>query len=623
MTAETLPTTSYGKGFAVITQELFVRRIMRMPVVENARLISEHYNGMIAVPLPEIDAAERPAAANLIAQNIDQHAMRVASTQPTVTVAPIDPSKKKALDTARLQKRALLSWDDDDQRELFDRRRARWLAAWAEAPVIIRPDPKLRRPVWELRNPLGCYPNPLRRYDDMRPLDVISTYVRTYQWLKNAYPALDQVINGARKEKYLPDARFECIEYVDDEVIVMGILGVGEMPPFELLGALGFAAFPVPATSKGQTYAIELERTPNLTGTCTAVTPGRITLDMPKGLADDQVGIFQMQAKMMALHVNAVARAIYPNDWFVETQTGGEIVTQADGLRGITGHVRGGQILQLSAQPGVQTMPMIDQLGDNARVAGAVPMEWSGNSPTNVRTAARGLSVMSGAVDFYIQEHQQIIARAKQHEYDIAVEVDKAYFKNDKKTFYVSFGPNNGEQTYVPKELWATHPKIKVRYNYAGMDAGSIANVIGMKLGEGTLSRETAMQYDPSIDDVEAERGRVTADHLEDALLASVSQQAQAGAISPTDVAQIVLYVSSGDYTLAEAVNKVHEEAQVRQASSGAQGTPEGPAQPGSPQAQVGLQGGPQGAAQPVIQGPNQSQVNLRQLVANMAGGGR
>lgn len=608
MTAETLPTTSAGPGFAVIVDQLFVRRMMRVPLIENSREISLHYNGAIAVPLPEIDASERPAAANLIAQNIDQHAMRVASTMATVTVAPTDPGKKTALYKARTQKRALLAWDDDDQRELFDRRRARWLTAWAEAPVIIRPDPVRRCPQWELRSPLGCYPNPLRRWDDMRPLDIISTYERTYQWLKNTYPQLDNLLKIGRKTPYRNDDRFEVIEYIDSEVLALGILGVGEIPPFGLMAAAGFVAFPVPRTSKGQTFAIELERTPNLTGMCTAVTPGRITLDMPKGLADDMIGIFQMEAKMMALHVNAVARAIYPNDWFVETETGGTIVTQADGLKGITGHVKGGSITQLGSNPGVQTMGVINALERNSRISGSAPSEYGGESPTNVRTAARGLSVMSAAIDFPIQEHQQIIARAKQYEYDIAIEVDKAYFGRESKSFYVHAGPDKGVQTYKPAELWATHPKVKVRYNYAGMDAGAIANVIGMKLGEGTISRETAMEFDPSIEDVEAELGKVTADKLGDALLASIAQQAQAGSIIPSDLAQIQLYVASGDYTLAEAVTKVQAEAQARQA------TTTGTAEPGSPEAQVGLQAGPQGAAQPTVAGPNPSQMNLRAL---------
>lgn len=202
MSTQPLPRTTSGPGFAVITSEMFVRRQLRQPIMEQARQISLHYDGRIVVPMPEMDEDERPAIANLIAQNIDQHAMRVASTAPSVTVSPTDAGKQRALGLARMQRRALFSWDDDDQRELFDKRRARWLTAWAEAPVVIRPDPKTRRPVWELRNPLGCYPSPLRRYDDMRPPDIINTFERTYQWLKSNYPQLDTLLTVGRKDPY-------------------------------------------------------------------------------------------------------------------------------------------------------------------------------------------------------------------------------------------------------------------------------------------------------------------------------------------------------------------------------------------------------------------------------------
>ena len=41
--------------------------------------IRRHYNGDIIIPLPELDDMEKPAIPNLIAQGIDQFAMRVAS----------------------------------------------------------------------------------------------------------------------------------------------------------------------------------------------------------------------------------------------------------------------------------------------------------------------------------------------------------------------------------------------------------------------------------------------------------------------------------------------------------------------------------------------------------------
>jgi hypothetical protein len=410
------------------------------------------------------------------------------------------------------------------------------------------------------------------------------------------------------------------IEYVDKDVLILGVLGGGVVPPYALLAQMGYTTLPVPSNAAGQVYAVELERVPNLAGVCTAVVPNRITLDVLKGQLDDMIGIYQMEAKMMALQVNAVARAIYPETWFVEAQTGGgEIVNVADGLKGILGHVRGGAIQTEGMPLGAQTMGVISTLERNAGISGAATPEFSGESPTNVRTAQRGLNVTSNAIDFYIQEHQRILGYAKTYEYEIAMEVDKAYFPRDSKSFYVAFGKERGQVEYKPGELWATVPKVKVRYNYAGMDANGVANLNGMKLGEGTKSKRSVMLEDPSIVDVEDEEGRIVAESIGAGVLAGFNQQVASGAVQIADAAEVQLLVESGDFTLAEAIVEQQKRAQTRQASSGPPGTPEGPVPPGSPGAQPGLQAGPQGAAQPVA-GPNPSQMNLRSLIQNLAG---
>lgn len=611
-----LPETASGKSWMDICSELWVRRALQLPVARMQREMSNHYNGRIVVPLPEIDATERPAVANLIAQDIDQQAMRIASTAPSKEVYPLRAGSQKDAKTARTQRRVLFDWDDQNQMNLFDRRRARWLVALAQAPVLVRPNAYTRGPSWELRNPISTYPSVQSTFDNMRPDDCIFTYVRSFQWLETRYPAVTSVLQVSQgRRKYQPDDKFEMVEFVDEDVLVMGVLGSGQIPPFTVLGDLGYAAIPMPANTDGQTYALELERVPNLAGTCTAVIPGRVTIDMPKGQMDGMIGLYQAEAKMMALHVNATARAIYPDTWFVEAPTGGEIVTMADGLTGVVGHVRGGAITTENMQPGVQTVNTLNMLERAMRLEGAAPAEFGGESPTNVRTAQRGLNVASNAIDFFIQEHQEILAIAKQYEYEIAATIDKEYFKKDQKSFYVAWGKERGEVSYVPGKLWETVPKIGIKYNYAGMDANAVALVTGQKLNEGLISRTTAMSQDPSITDVEQEQGLVLADRLGDALLTSVSQQLASGAINPADGAQLMMLVESGDFTLAQAVAKVQAAAQARQAT---------PAPAGSPATQVGLQGGAAGAAQPIAPTtlpPSQGQMNLKDLLASLAKG--
>jgi len=46
------------------------------------RNLRDYYNGDVIVPLPEINSDEQSAVANLLAQGLDQTAMRIASTRP-------------------------------------------------------------------------------------------------------------------------------------------------------------------------------------------------------------------------------------------------------------------------------------------------------------------------------------------------------------------------------------------------------------------------------------------------------------------------------------------------------------------------------------------------------------
>ena len=74
------------------------------------RNLRDYYNGDVIVPLPELDSDEKSAVANLLAQGLDQTAMRIASTTPDVFCPPADPSKKRSRDNANIRRKAILGW---------------------------------------------------------------------------------------------------------------------------------------------------------------------------------------------------------------------------------------------------------------------------------------------------------------------------------------------------------------------------------------------------------------------------------------------------------------------------------------------------------------------------------
>ena len=59
------------------------------PSLARMRRVRAAYDGDIVVPLPELDDHEQVAVANLLAQGLDQTAMRIASVMPDVVMPPV------------------------------------------------------------------------------------------------------------------------------------------------------------------------------------------------------------------------------------------------------------------------------------------------------------------------------------------------------------------------------------------------------------------------------------------------------------------------------------------------------------------------------------------------------
>ena len=154
---------------------------------------------------------------------------------------------------------------------------------------------------------------------------------------------------------------------------------------------------------------------------------GRISLDDAQGQFDGILGMYQMQARLMALEVIAVQKGVFPDTWLIgrpgETP---QIVNPADGLTGEVGLVRGGDLRDMQMQPGYMTNPAIDRLERAQRLTAGIPPEFGGESTTNIRTGRRGDAVLSAVVDFPVQEAQRIMARSLQEENELAVTMSKS-----------------------------------------------------------------------------------------------------------------------------------------------------------------------------------------------------
>lgn len=591
-----------SRSFAEIVALYYERKQRLSPHIIRAMEVKDQYNGDVVVPLPELDANERPAVANILSQGLDQTAMRISSTQPNPLFPPLKPNIKKSEEEARQRRQATLAWWSMNKMKIQDRRRARQLIGYGAAPVMLRPNFDRSIPTWHVRDPLTTFAADNYDPDCMTPDDCIFTFYQPLKWLRSHYPVAANMIQRRPNER--PDDMYELIEYVDGEVIVLGLLGAKRSSPsVDLNGA----------------EMLELERIPNLAGVCTAVIPGRVNLDRLQGQFDGMLGLFLQQQKLQALAVIATERGIFKNEWLIARP--GEVpkvIQEADGRHGITGQVQGGDLREVATDPSYMTNPMIDRLERYQRVEGGIPSEFGGESGSNIRTGRRGDAILSAVVDFPVQEAQEILAHGREEEDKRAIAIDKAYFGAKQKSFYINWKGENARVDYVPKELWTTDDHT-VSFSHAGTDVNGLSILIGQLLGMGLMSKKYAMQTHPLIEDAERMHDEVIGEGLEQAVLAALQQQASQPGANLADIARISQLVVTNKQELIDAVLLVQKEAQERQATQDAQGNSTA-VDPNSPEAQPGLAAPGQGAeaGTTAIQGPTPDMQNLANLLGSL-----
>lgn len=579
------------------------RKRALQPRMAQMEEVKAAYEGKLDIPLPELDRNERPMVANLIAQGIDQNAMRIASTMPNVSCPPMRAGFDVHEDNADDRRKALLGfWSMNRLRQLMAKR-ARWLITYASAPCMIRPDVKRRVPMWHARSPLTAMPPP---GDDLTPVDMIFSFKKSLGWLRRIYPESIAALDVGPRDQANVDTEFTIVEYCDADVLTQIVLGrSSESDP-------GWSGT---GPSRGRPW-VELDRMDNRAGICPAVYPSRISLEDAVGQFDGLVGLFWNQAMLMALEVIAVKRAIFEDEWIVgrpgETP---QVIAEADGLSGIRGELSGANIQKLGSQPGVMTYQTLDRIERAMRLSGGIPAEYGGESTSNIRTGRRGAQVLSSAVDFSIAESQGIFEAALEEENVRAIAIDRAYFGGT-KSFYFSWNGQKGRGTYDPAELWVTDENL-VQYSFPGADINELIVGIGQRLGMEIMSHHRAMELDPLQDDPELERSRIEAEGLIRAFTQGLQQQMASGAIPPDDAAFIVQQKLERGVELFDAVMKAQKRAQQRQASEPSAGPAEAPQPlpPGSPEAQRGLAAGPEGAAAAIPE-PTGAMSNLQSLLA-------
>lgn len=589
------------------------RKEAKGPHIARMDEIDKAYHGALVLPLPEMDKVEKSAVANLISQGIDQLGARVSSVRPDVDCPSTNPGQEKADKLSRERRMAILGWWDKSEHEILDGKRARHLLAYGSSPIQVKPgmSKDAEIPTWHVRSPLAAFPGGNPNGDAMTPADCIFSYEVTLGFLQRNY---SDAISGLEKgDSPSPDTKFEILEYVDEDLVVM--LAVGKSGVRQTAGY-------GPVYTAGAPLA-QLMRVPNRAGTCTVVVPTRTSLDMPIGKFDGMTGMYYTQSKLMALTLIAVERGVFPKEWLVGRPGElPEVLQEADPANGITGTLSGGTLEVPTVQPSYITYQTMQLLEQAQRQQGGLPQELGGESPTNVRTGKRGADILSAQMDFPIQEAQTALARSKEHENEIAIAIAKGYFGSKSVSFYVRrMKGAKGQVTYTPNQTFTSDVNF-VTYPHAGSDANQLAVLLGQLIQLELISEDTGRQLHPLIDDPHHEAQMVQSEALNKALLASIAQQVQAGTLSAVDVAKITLQINEDKSDLAHAYITVHEAEQERQAGAEQdQGAPPGgPPQPGGQPGLAPGPGGQPGGAQvpPTVGAPPPSGANLAAILSQL-----
>ena len=562
------------------------RKRHRHPMLERMHKIQRAYNGDWSVPLPELDADEAPAVANLLALGVDQYAQRIASVVAALTTPSLRPGIALADNRAADRRKAILGWWQMNKLQTLDRRRARHWVAYGLSPVSIGPvslslSDKREIPFWRVRNPLGTFPAPCVDPDDIEPSDCIFVDYRPLEWLSKNYPEQTRLLS---KGEDSDTDMFTVLEYVDESETALVVLGKSRREdPWERA-----------ASNRGVVMQQLLSRAPNRAGICPVVAPGRITLDRLQGQMDQALGIYQRQAKLDALETIAISRNVFPNEWIVSTNGRARLIRGADGKRGIRGEIENGNIMVNHLQVDQNTGMALDRMERNMRLTAGIPAEFGGESPSNVRTARRGAAVLSGDVDMPLQEAQESFARSKEAENTRAIMYQKAYYGKKPTMFLLGRDGVVTHNDYVPDLIFDT-TATAVEYPMPGSDINGLVVQVGQLVGIKAMSLETAMTLLPMIKDVVGERDRVEVEGMRAALLSAIEQGAVAGQIDPHMLAQIIIEKITNHVPIEEAVASAEDAAQKKQAAQQNAAAP--PGAPGAPAPGAPPVAGPDGGS--------------------------
>ncbi len=596
---------------------------MQGPVLNRMKDILDRYDGDWILPMPDIDKEPNlpPLTPALIAEAVDNMAMRAASVRPNNVFPAIDPMKdsgRRSREYADKRRKIVAATYSNSKWNLGRRRYYRQLAAYHTCSLVVIPDFNAGIPRIEIRDPLGTYIEPTANEELRQPEYVAFVTRHSAEFLRRVYPQSRQEVGGPIHKDDYRDL-WECVEWYDLDQTVFGIIG----PVFDDRRMSSERPWITPWQQLSPSY-------PNRIGMMPAVVPHNVSLGRIASRIGSMLGNVDLQARLMALDILAQEKAIWPDMYAIGRSGGMPRIIGGQWKDGREGEINLLQdvesIGQIRSTPDIRTTQTIDRLERNFRTSTGLVPQFGGETYGALRTG-RGMDAMAGmAVDPRIQELHEISEAWLPHLNSAILSTYKAYWPDKKYSMYSGWAGDKGIVTFTPQE----HIELldnTVSYNLPGADVMQQTQILGSLRGAKAISGRTFRAMHPYIDDHEAEERLVQDEDFDDALRQSVLQKLLTGELPLIASTMIKKYLSEGK-DIFDAVAMADDEMRKRQASE-APPAPEGMVAP--PEAMPGMAGPPeqmmamqqaQAQAPPPQAGPPQDpRANVQQLLAAMQGG--
>jgi hypothetical protein len=583
------------------------------PLLTKMREILVRYEGDWILPLPDVENEPRlpqltPA---LVGEAIDQIALRASSVQPSVSSPPLDAYKDRGVRSREyggIRGQIISATLERSRWGLGRRRYYRHLTAYHTASLVVIPDMKMGMPRIEVRDPLCSFVEPQANESlrDPNYAAFVNRFSGTH--LRARYPKVREEFGGPIT-KTNTNSMWEVVEWYDHEDVVWGLLGPTEANGQHISRGNGYPTI-------GQ--SMEIDRLPNRAECPPVAVPHNVSLGRIASRIGSLLGSIDLQAKLMALHIIAQEKAIFPDVYVIGRSSQEPQLITGDWKDGRTGEINMVQDAEsigvLRTTPDPTTGQMIDRLERNFRTSTSLVPQLGGETYGAMRTG-RAIDALSGmALDPRVQELHEITEAYLPTLNSAILATYKGYWPAKKFSMYCGYR-NRKLIEFTPKDHIETLEN-SVSYYIAGADVMQLTQILGSLFGAEAIAKKTFQEQHPMIGNSDDEIAQIREEKLEGAAIDGLVQQIMAGALPPTIAGMVVKEIRRGMDPF-EAIAKIDEELRKLQATQ-APAAPEGMVAP--PESMPGLTAGPSADQQPVPDAVNvpPDAVHMKQLMAAM-----